>query len=191
MLHKVHFIEFKQSSFSLFVKCFGSGSALILVGWIRIRIQDCENNLQKQKKVKKFEVPDVLFRGLEASPVACPYFIEAQGYKKLIFSAVNLFNFFVIKTLNQNRIRVDLKCWTWIRIEINADPKHCLHLPWSLFELEFSFLAIARKLKYFSNATLYKSNENLYFTKKMEKTGEKDTLLASQWNCMISFHFPP
>jgi hypothetical protein len=30
------------------------GSALILVGWIRIGIQECKNDLTKTEKVKKF-----------------------------------------------------------------------------------------------------------------------------------------
>jgi hypothetical protein len=48
--------------------------------------------------------------------------------KYTFFSAVNFFQFMVIKILDPNRIRIrirfDLKCWTRIRIETNADPKH-------------------------------------------------------------------
>jgi hypothetical protein len=39
------------------------------------------------------------------------------------FSAVNFFQFLVIKTLNPDPHLP--KCWILIRIETNADPKHC------------------------------------------------------------------
>jgi hypothetical protein len=52
-------------------RCFGSGSALILVGWIRI--QEGKNAPQKQEKVKKFHVLTAIF----------------DTKKILIFSAVN------------------------------------------------------------------------------------------------------
>jgi hypothetical protein len=59
-------------------QCIGSESALILVGWIRI--QEGNNDTQKLAKVREiscFEVLDVLFRGMKASPVAWTSFTEA------------------------------------------------------------------------------------------------------------------
>ncbi len=43
-------------AFHTWKHCRGSGSAFILVGWIRIRIQMGKNNTQERKKVKKIVV---------------------------------------------------------------------------------------------------------------------------------------
>jgi hypothetical protein len=50
-----------------------------------------------------------------------------------MFSAVNIFQFLVIKPWiwirNRIRIGIDIKCWIRIRIETNADlKKHCLNI---------------------------------------------------------------
>ncbi len=68
---------------------FGSGSAWIRMNWsswIRIRIQIADpdpggqkwpTKIEKSTEFSRFEVLDVLFWGLKASPVACASFMEA------------------------------------------------------------------------------------------------------------------
>jgi hypothetical protein len=50
--------------FRLFDKakqCFGSGSALILVCWIRIQDKNNPSEIEKREEISSFEVLDVLF----------------------------------------------------------------------------------------------------------------------------------
>jgi hypothetical protein len=58
--------------FKLFSNVVDPGSALALIGWIQIRIKKARN----EQKFKCFDVLDVLFLGLKASPVAWMSFMD-------------------------------------------------------------------------------------------------------------------
>jgi hypothetical protein len=53
---------------------FRIGSALILVGWIRIRIQEGKmiHKNKKREEISSFEVLDALFSGLKAAVAGTP-----------------------------------------------------------------------------------------------------------------------
>jgi hypothetical protein len=70
------------------------GSASILIGWIRIRIENADRDLDpggqklttKIKKLSCFEALDVLFRRLKASHFTWMSSKEAQGYNLRFFN---------------------------------------------------------------------------------------------------------
>ncbi len=68
------------------IQCFGSGSAFILVGWIRIRIGNTDQDQELGWSVRCSLLRD------KTSPVA-------YDQKNINFSAVNFFRFLVINTL--------------------------------------------------------------------------------------------
>ncbi len=70
------------STFSYFLEFYQRSQSGLWIRRIRIQIQESKNDPQIQKKVKNFscfEVLDVLFWGLKASPLACAFFTKAKG----------------------------------------------------------------------------------------------------------------
>jgi hypothetical protein len=145
-----------QIRFSLrvFFQCCGSGSALILVGWIRIRIQKDKNDPQKWKKLQEiswhFEVLDVLFWGLylrRSSWRPKIWKMKVLVLKIWFFFICKIFNFWSSKPWIRIRsgtgsgsaptknagsgstvkpMRILNTVWIRIHSETHADSQHCL-----------------------------------------------------------------
>ncbi len=119
--------------------CFWSGSGF------GIRIQEGKNdptNIEKSKEFSCFEVLDVLFWGLKASPSLDILYgglaMNKLQFIKNFFTDVNFFKFLVIKTLGPDRysgfsLKWLIRIWTqWIRIGNTAHmysiwvPTYCI-----------------------------------------------------------------
>jgi hypothetical protein len=92
-------------------QCFGSGSAFILVGWIRLKLIKFNRNLAIFcfTWLKKYEKISIFFSVWCDKRPLDPIRID-----------------FVIWI----RIRIDLNCWIRIRLKTNADLKH-----WNILSL--------------------------------------------------------
>ncbi len=122
---------------------------LLNAEWIREGKMTIKN--RKVKKFHVFEVLDVLFWALNASPFACASFMESQG---------RISKFLKFFGSSKSWIRINNKKNCWIRIR-NPDYLAFFFLPEKLFVCIYNFICI---LKSVPNFEVYSYSGNVVAT---------------------------